>query len=188
VLSQEKTPIWLRIAQIVLGAIAIALSGWVIANPAETTLLYIAFIGIALLMVGFSKIIEGAVLRESPKSARGISIVIGIISVIGGSLAISHPIAAVATLIMIVSIVILVHGIGLIVTGAAVKTLGKGHRIANIILGILAVVVSASINAMPGLVLAVMLILVSIGLLFHGIASIISGIIGHRRIIPIQQN
>ena len=186
-MSQEKAPIWLRIAQIVLGAIAIALSGWVIANPAETTLLYIAFLGIALLMVGISKIIEGAVLRENTKSARVISIVIGIISVIGGSFAISNPIAAVVTLITIVSIVILIHGIGLIVTGAAVKTLGKGHRIANIVLGILAVVVSASIHAMPGLALAVMLILLSIGLLFHGIASIISGIIG-RRIRPIQQN
>ena len=175
-----KSPVWLRIAQIVLGVIAIALSGWVIANPAATTLLYIAFLGIALLMVGISKIIEGFVLRESPKSARVIHIVIGIISIIGGIFAIANPIGAVLTLIMIVSIVILIHGLGLIVTGVADKTLGKGHRIANIVLGILAVVVSTSINAMPGLALAVVLILLSIGLLFHGIASIISGIIGQR--------
>ena len=76
----------------------------------------------------------------------------------------------VVTLIMIVSIVILIHGLGLNATGVADKTLGKGPRIANIVLGILAVVVSASINAIPGLALAMMLLLVSIGLLFHGIA------------------
>jgi uncharacterized membrane protein HdeD (DUF308 family) len=175
-----KSPIWLRISQIVLGAIAIALSGWVIANPAETTLLYIAFLGIALLMVGISKIIEGFVLRESPKSSRVIHIVIGIISIIGGIFALANPIAAVVTLITIVSIVILIHGLGLIATGAADKNLGKGPRIANIILGILAVAVSAAINAMPGLAVAAMLMLVSLGLLFHGIASIISGIIGHK--------
>jgi len=175
-----KSPIWLRITQIVLGAIAIALSIWVIANPAETTLLYIVFLGIALLMVGISKIIEGFVLHESPKSARAISIVIGIISIIGGIFALVNPIVAVVTLIMIVSIVILIHGLGLIVTGVADKSLGKGSRIANVILGILAVVVSASIHAMPGLAVAMTLILVSIGLLFHGIASIIAGIIGQK--------
>lgn len=49
-----KSPVWLRISQIVLGAIAIVLSGWMIANPAETALLYIAFLGIALIMVGFN--------------------------------------------------------------------------------------------------------------------------------------
>ena len=176
----DKSPIWLRIAQIILGAIAIALSGWVIANPAETTLLYIVFLGIALIMVGISKIIEGFVLRASPKSSRAIHIVMGVISIGGGIFALVHPIAAVATLIMIVSIVILIHGLGLIVTGIADKSLGRGSRIANIILGILAVVVSASIHAMPGLAVTMMLFLVSIGLLFHGIASIIAGIIGQK--------
>jgi uncharacterized membrane protein HdeD (DUF308 family) len=176
----EKSPVWLRIAQIVLGAIAIALSGWVISNPTATTLLYITFLGFALIMVGISKIIEGFVLKQIPKSTKIISIVIGIISIIGGFFAIAHPIAAVATLIMIVSIVILIHGLGLIATGIADKSLGRGSRIANIILGILAVVVSASIHAMPGLAIAMTLVLVSIGLLFNGIASIIAGIIGQK--------
>ena len=180
----EKSPTWLRIAQIVLGAIAIALSGWVLANPVETTLLYITFLGIALIMVGISKIIEGAVLRGGTKSARIISIIIGVISIIGGFFALAHPIAAVATLIMIVSIVILIHGIGLIVTGAVNRELGRGSRIANIILGVLAVIASAVMHAMPGLAIAMMLMLASIGLLFNGIASIISGITGHRLSAP----
>jgi len=176
----EKSSSLVRIAQIILGVIAIALSGWVIAHPVATTLLYIVFLGIALIMVGFSKIIEGAVLRASPKSARIISIIIGIISIIGGSFALSNPLMAVVTLIMILSFVILIHGIGLIATGAAVKTLGKGSRIANIILGILAVVASIALHAVPGLALAITLMLLSIGLLFNGIASIISRIIGQR--------
>jgi len=178
--SLEKSPTWLRIAQIVLGAIAIALSGWVISNPAATTLLYITFLGFALIMIGISKIIEGFVLKQIPKSTKIISIVIGIISIIGGFFAIAHPIAAVATLIMIVSIVILIHGLGLIATGIADKSQSRGHRIANIILGVLAVIVSAAIIAVPGLAIAMMVLLVSVGLLFHGIASIITGIIGYR--------
>jgi uncharacterized membrane protein HdeD (DUF308 family) len=106
--------------------------------------------------------------------------VIGIISIIGGIFTLVNPIAAVVTLIMIVSIVILIHGLGLVATGVADKSLGKGSRIANTILDILAIVVSASIHAMPGLAMAMTLILVSIGLLLHGIASIIAGIIGQK--------
>lgn len=163
-----------------MGAIAIALSGWVIANPTETALLYVAFIGFALLMVGLSKIMEGIISRQLPKSIKAISIVIGIISIIGGIFTLVNPIAAVVTLIMIISIVILIHGLGLVATGVADSSLGRGSRVANIILGILAIAVSASIHAMPGLVVAMTLILASLGLLFHGIASIISGIIGQK--------
>jgi uncharacterized membrane protein HdeD (DUF308 family) len=176
----EKSPLWMRIAQIVLGAIAIALSGWVIANPLETTLLYMLLLGVALIMVGISKIIEGVVLRDYAKSARAISVVIGVISVAGGIFALANPIAAVATLIAIVSLVILIHGLGLIITGALAKNLGKGARIANIGLGIIAVIASAIIHAVPGLAIVMTLVLLSIGLLFNGIASIVSGITGYR--------
>ncbi len=59
-LSQEKSPKWLRIVEIVLGAIAIGLAGAILANPGETTLFLVTLLGIALVMVGISKIIEGA--------------------------------------------------------------------------------------------------------------------------------
>ncbi|MGI0056710.1 MAG: HdeD family acid-resistance protein [Nitrosarchaeum sp.] len=176
----EKSPLWLRLVQIILGVIAIALSGWVIVNPVATTLVYLVFLGVALIMIGFSKIIEGIVLRDHTKSTRAISIVIGVISVAGGIFAMANPIATVATIIMIVSLVIIIHGLGLIATGAAAKNLGKGTRIASIILGIIAVVVSVTIQAIPGLAIAMMLMLLSLGLLFNGIASIASGIIGHK--------
>ena len=63
----EKSPKGLRIAQIILGAIAVALSGAVLANPDTTTLLYVTLLGIALIMVGISKIIEGGL---APKYKR----------------------------------------------------------------------------------------------------------------------
>jgi len=176
----EKSPVWLRLAQIVLGIIAIALSGWVMAHPVATTFFYILLLGIALIMTGISKIIEGALVRDHAKSARAISIVIGVISIAGGGFALANPVTAVATIIMIVSLVILIHGLGLIATGIVAKNLGMGARIASIGLGIIAAIAAGVIHAMPGLAVALMLILASIGLLFNGIASIVSGIIGHR--------
>ena len=117
-MNREKTPKGLRIAQIILGAIAIALSGAVLANPDITTLLYVALLGTALIMVGISKIIGGGFV-QSTKGSRGISIGIGIISIVGGAFVIVNPIAAIGTLIWIISILILIHGIGLIASAIA---------------------------------------------------------------------
>jgi len=179
----EKSPKGLRIAQIILGAIAIALSGAVLANPDTTTLLYVTFLGIALIMVGISKIIEGGS-AQSTKGSRGINIGIGIISIIGGIFALANPVAATATLIWIISIFILIHGLGLIASGISTRDSSKGSRIGTMILGAIAVGFASILLASPGLAVVMMIMFLSLGLLFNGIASILSGITGNRRISP----
>jgi len=180
-LSLEKSPKGLRIAQIILGAIAIALSGAVLANPDTTTLLYVTFLGIALIMVGISKIIEGGLVKSS-KGSRGVNIGIGIISIIGGAFALANPIAAIGTLIWIISIFILIHGLGLIVSGILSRDVTKGSRIGTIIVGAIAVGFASVLLAYPGLALVMMIMMLSLGLLFNGIGSVISGITGKSRI------
>ena len=82
--SLEKAPKWMRAAEIALGAIAIALSAWVLGNPGQATELIVIFLGIALIMIGISKIIEGAAGRHLSKGSRGIGIGIGVVSIVGG--------------------------------------------------------------------------------------------------------
>jgi len=180
-LNELKTPKGLRIAQIILGAIAIALSGAVLANPDTTTLLYVTLLGFALIMIGISKIIEGG-LAQSTKGSRGINIVIGIISIIGGIFALANPVAAIATLIWIISIFILIHGLGLIASGISARDATKGSRIGTMILGAIAVGFASILLAYPGLAIVLMIMFLSLGLLFNGIASILSGITATRRI------
>ena len=178
-LSQEKSSKGIRIAQIILGAITIALSGAVLANPDTTTLLYVTLLGIALIMVGVSKIIEGGLVK-STKGSRGINIGIGIISIIGGAFAIANPIATIGTLIWIISIFILIHGLGLIFSGILSRDVSKGSRIGTIIVGAIAVGFASVLLAYPGLALVMMIMMLSLGLLFNGIGSIISGITGRK--------
>jgi len=180
-LSELKTPKGLRIGQIILGGIAIALSGAVLANPDTTTLLYVTLLGFALIMIGISKIIEGG-LAQSTKGSRGINIAIGIISIIGGIFALANPVAAIGTLIWIISIFILIHGLGLIASGIATRDAAKGSRIGSMILGAIAVGFASILLAYPGLAIVMMIMFLSLGLLFNGIASILSGITGTRRI------
>ena len=180
----EKSPTWLRIAQIVLGTIAIVLSGMVLANPDITTLFFVSLLAISLIMIGISKIIEGALVKQLAKGTRVISIVIGVISIAGGFFSLANPIAAVLTIIMIITIFILIHGVGLVANGIVSKNERKSSRIANIIIGGIVIALSAILYAYPGLTLVFMVMFLSIGLLLHGISSIISGITGHRRSTP----
>ena len=179
-MSQEQTPKGVRIVEIILGVIAIALSGFVISNPDTTTLLYVMLLGIALLVTGISRIIVGAVGKQTSVKFRGISIGTGVLSIIGGLFAIANPITAVATLIWIVSIIILIHGLGLIGSGIVSRGVDKGSRISGIVLGGIAVGFASILLASPGLALVMMIIMMSIGLLFNGIASIVSGITGNK--------
>lgn len=180
--SIEKSPTWLRIAQVVLGVIAVALSGMVLANPDVTTLFFVTLLAISLIMVGISKIIEGALVKQLSKGTRIISVVIGIISIAGGFFSLANPIASVLTIIFIITIFILIHGVGLVANGIVSKNERKSSRIANIVIGGIVIALSAILYAYPGLAVVLMVMFVSIGLLLHGIGSIISGITGNRRI------
>jgi uncharacterized membrane protein HdeD (DUF308 family) len=180
----DKTPKGVRIAEIILGVIAIALAAYVISNPEATVSFHVMLLGISLVVIGVSRIVVGGVAKQASGKSRGISIGTGVISIIGGIFAIANPIAAIDTLIWIVSIIILIHGLGLIGSGITSKV-DKGSRIPGIVLGAIAVGFAGILLAFPELALAMMIFFMAIGLFSNGIASIISGITGNKMIRPI---
>ena len=182
----DKTPKGVRIAEIILGVIAIVLAAYVISNPEATVSFHVMLLGIALVVIGVSRIIVGGVAKQASGKSRGISIATGVISIIGGAFAIANPIEAIGTLIWIVSIIILVHGLGLIGSGITSRGADKGSRISGIVLGAIAVGFAGILLAYPGLVLVMMIIFMAIGLFANGIASVISGITGNKMMRPIQ--
>lgn len=179
-MSQVKTSKGTRIAEIILGAITIALAGFIISNPVGTALFLIMILGYALIIVGISRIIAGITQRDATGAIRGISIGTGVLSIIGGTLAVLNPIGATAILIMVVTIFIMIHGFGLIGSGISAKSASKGQRLGIVIIGILAVGFSSILLAYPGMVIELVIMFMSISLLFNGIGSIISGIVGHK--------
>ena len=176
----QKFPTWLRILQFVTGGIAIALSGYVIANPITTTGFFVVFLGISLLVVGISSMLNGFFHGTASKGNRVIEIIIGIVAIIGGFFTLAHPIAALASLVWFTSLFVLIFGAGLVATGIARRDQSKGARIAKIIIGIIVVILSGILLEYPGVTLSMMLILLSINLFIQGIDRIISGAIGHR--------
>ena len=186
-MSLEKTSKGIRISEIILGAIAIGLAGFVISNPEVTTALLVMFLGFALIVTGISRVIVGAVSKQVSTGFRGINLGIGVLSIIGGIFTIVNPVTAIATLIFIVAIFILIHGLGLIGSGVASRGLDKGSRVSGIVLGAIAVAFAVILLVNPGLAVVMMIIFMSLGLLFNGIASIISGITGNRILQPLSK-
>ena len=176
----QKSPTWLRILQFVTGGIAIALSGYVLANPITTTWFFLTFLGISLLVVGLSSMLNGFFHGAVSKGTRTIEIVIGIVAIIGGLFTIAHPITALASIIWFASLFVLIFGAGLVVTGIARRDQNKGVRITKIVIGIIVVMLSGTLLEYPGLTLSMMLILLSINLFIQGIDRIISGAMGYR--------
>lgn len=183
----EKTAKGIRIAEIILGAITIALAAFVISSPDTTTVILVTLLGLSLIFTGIARIIVGGVVKQISKGYRAINIGIGVISIIGGIFAIANPITAIATLIWIVSIFILIHGLGLIGSGIISKGVDKGSRVSGIVLGGIAVAFASILLAYPELFAGMVIIFLSLGLLFNGIASIVSGITGNRVMQPLAK-
>jgi hypothetical protein len=137
-------------------------------------------LGYALIFVGISRIIAGFAQRDASGPIRGISIGTGILSIIGGGVAVSNPVGATTILIMVVTIFIMIHGFGLIGSGISARGASKGPRIAIILMGVLAIGLSSVLLAYPGLAVEMVVLFMSVSLLFNGIASIISGITGNK--------
>jgi len=163
-----------------MGGIAIALSGFVLANPITTTGFFLTFLGISLIVVGIANIIGGISNRAAPKNTRAINIGIGIVAIIGGFFTLAHPIAALLSLIWFISIFVFIYGAGLIATGISHLDLGKGARIARVIIGAIVLILSGLLMEYPGLTLTTMIVLLSINLFIQGIENIISGAIGYK--------
>ena len=178
----QKSPTSLRIIQFFMGAIAIGLSGFVLSNPIATTGIFLTFLGIALIVVGISNIIVGFSHKGAPKSTRAINIGIGIVAIIGGFFTLAHPISALVSLIWFISIFVLIYGAGLVATGISHREMGKGPRVARVVIGGIVMLLSGLLMEYPGLTISMMIILLSINLFIQGIESIISGAIGYKLI------
>ncbi|MFQ5573716.1 MAG: DUF308 domain-containing protein [Nitrosopumilaceae archaeon] len=111
-MSQEKSPKGLRIAEIILGAIAIGASAVVLSYPEITTILTVMLLSISLLVVGISSIITGAVIRALPKGTRAIKIGMGVVAIVGAFVSVANPEAVLLAFVMLIAIFVLIYGAG----------------------------------------------------------------------------
>ena len=85
----EKSPNWVRMAQIGLGLVILILAIIVLINPFIGSISIILFLGLLLLFAGIEKIVSGMVLSGKSRIA---SIGLGIIVIIVSLIALAFPV------------------------------------------------------------------------------------------------
>jgi uncharacterized membrane protein HdeD (DUF308 family) len=109
---------------------------------------------------------------KSPGWLRAAQIGLGIIALILSVYILAYPVLTFVTIVLLIGVVLFVVGIERILQGIVAP--GKS-RWGTIGLGILVVIISIIVMALPGAVGVFLIILVAIGLLFDGIARVYNG-------------
>jgi uncharacterized membrane protein HdeD (DUF308 family) len=176
----DRSPGWVRGAQIGLGVIAVILSIYVIARPAMATVSIVYILSIALLVIGIAEVISGIFIKRKSRLA---SIVLGIIAIILSIFLIAFPVGTTVFVIYLLAFALFFVAIERIVHGVGNKEKRGWARAFSIGVGIIALAVSITIMVSPVFGAKLIGVIVGIALLIIGIEMIIAGFTGKRQSI-----
>jgi len=177
-MAVEKSPSWVRMAQIGLGVVILILSILVLINPILGSISVIIILALLLLFVGFEKIVSGIAF---PGRARLVNIGLGIIIVILAAVALMYPAGAGAIIVVLLGIALLIEGISRIIHTLRDPRRRGWSKYFGIGVGVLSIILAIVIIAYPDIGLALAGILIGIALLIASIQIISTGLRGRRR-------
>jgi uncharacterized membrane protein HdeD (DUF308 family) len=176
-----KSPKGIRILQIVLGGIAIALSLAIIANPGVGIATLTFLLSITLLVVGIERVVTGFTLSKHSKSSRFGNIGLGALAALTGIAVLAFPLFTTGVLITLLALGLLFTGIARIIHGMSEKNTSKWSKGLLVGVGILSLAVSFMVFASPALGVFLLTLVLGINLLIIGIQSVAYAISGHQR-------
>jgi uncharacterized membrane protein HdeD (DUF308 family) len=179
--TTTKSSKGIRISQIVLGGIAIALSLAVIVNPGVGIATITFLLSITLLVVGIERLVTGIALSKHSKSSRFGNIALGALAAILGIAVLAFPLFTTAVLVTLLALGLLFTGIARIIHGISDKNISKWSKGFLVGVGILSLAVSSMVIAYPALGVFVLTLVLGINLLIIGIQSVAYAISGHHQ-------
>lgn len=172
----------IRISQIVLGAIAIALSLSIIINPGIGVATLVFLLSITLLVAGFERIAAG-IFPYLKKSSRIGNIIFGALAIGLGITVLAFPLFTTIFLVSLLAIGLLFLGIARIIQGATNKNISKWSRAFLIGVGILSLGISLIVFAHPISGVILLTFLLAVNLLIIGVESIVHGASGRKSMV-----
>ncbi len=180
----EKSPYWLRAAEVVFGLVAIGLGILVIAVPGIAVATLILLLAIGLVFLGSREIAFGVAGSFLAKWLRAVSIIVGVATLIFSFYVIVFPGLARLTLVLLLYFGLFIRGLGMIALGTAGAAMSTGIRGAAIAVGLLSIILAIVFLALPALAIETLILLLSIGIVLTGIEVIAAGVTG-RKITPL---
>src|SRR5918993_507322 len=172
----------IRILQIIVGIIAIALSIAVIINPGFGIEILVFLLSITLFVVGIERISVGFLPYIRKSSTRIGNIVLGGLAIALAIIVISFPIFTIGFLVTLLAIGLLFIGAARIIHGVLDKQTSKWSRIFLVAVGILSIGVSFMVFTNPLFGIFLVTFLLAVNLLIIGIESIVHGASGKRNL------
>jgi uncharacterized membrane protein HdeD (DUF308 family) len=178
--TTTKSSKGIRISQIVLGGIAIALSLAVIVNPGVGIATITFLLSITLLVVGIERLVTGITTpSKHSKSSRYGNIALGALAALLGIAVLAFPVFTTGVLVTLLALGLLFTGIARIIHGISDKNISKWSKGFLVGVGILSLAVSFMVFAFPALGVFVLTLVLGINLLIIGIQSVAYAISGH---------
>jgi len=183
----HKNSSGLRIAQILLVLIAIGVSIGIIVYPGAGMATIVFLLSIALLAVGFERIVMG-IFPNHTKSSRAGNIVLGLLAVGLGMAVIFYPVGTSYFLISLLAVGLLFLGIARIIQGFTNKHISGWARALAIGVGILCLAISFAIFASPLTGAVFLAVILGVCLLIVGIEAVVNGVSGRGNILTSASN
>jgi uncharacterized membrane protein HdeD (DUF308 family) len=177
-LSIDKSPGWVRLAQIGLGVIILILSIIVLLNPVLGSISIIFILALLLFFAGIEKVVSGIIGRGKSRLA---SVGLGIIVIVISLIAMTYPEGATVVIVVLLGIALLVDGISRIIHGLRSKKETGKSNLFGMGVGALEVIFAIAVIVIPNIGIALAGILIGIALLITSIQIILSGIRGRSR-------
>jgi len=114
-------------------------------------------------------------IEKMPSWIRTAEVILGLASLLAGIYVLAYPLVAVFTLIVLLAVGLIFLGARDIVLGAMGKFLPSWLRAANIVLGVLAFILSGVVINEPGLAVRTLVLLLYVVLFVRGVAGISLG-------------
>lgn len=166
--DENKSPMWLRILEIIAGIIIIVLAGSVIAFPSGAIATLIVFLAIALIVLGIAYFV-----RVFAKGISGwrrlLNLIMSALAIIIAAYIIAYP--------AIYGSLTLVYLFGLAFLFAGIASAARGTT-GSIVVGILGIIIGFVMIIIPVLALATIAFLLAVFLVIFGLESLASGILG----------
>ena len=172
----------IRILQIIVGVIVIALSIAVIINPGFGIEILVFLLSLTLLVVGIERISIAFLPYIRKSSTRISNIVLGGLAIALAIIVIAFPIFTIGLLVTLLAIGLLFIAAGRIVHEVFNKQTSKWSRIFLVAVGILSIGISFIVFTNPLLGIFILTFMLAVNLLIIGVESIVHGVSGKRNI------
>lgn len=153
----------IAIAALLLFALGLILLIW----PRETVVVAAILIGIALLVTGILRLVQGITAADESGGMRVAYVIIGILAILAGLYSLRHISVTVVLLAFIVGLFWAVHGVVEIVVAVSAPP-GSGRGVVAVV-GILSLAAGLIVMFWPAISLTILIVVLGIWLLCYGV-------------------